>query len=507
MPAGSTTSALVLRQVDYGEADRIVSLLTPDLGRVETRIPQARRSRKRFGGLDLFVLAEVRFSARKGAPRLEEARPIRSFSRIGEDVIRLALAGRAAELLLQAAPEGQASPELFRLAVAALESLDVEGEAETGGHGWARAFELKLLHVLGSRPSLRRCVATGGPPGTPMLWSVRCGGVLSAVMRDEDPLARPIAADVVGLLDRALHAPLASQADIAWSDRQTREAGAAMRDFVGEHVGGRDRALRFLEQLLPLTLLALALAGCPAWEPPEQVRLQGYLFNTPDPTNLDGEVDLAFVVVGAEGDAWNDVGDRIIASTTPYSDAPSWHRFEGLPPTAGVHLVFQPPDEPADEVEYITTVLSGTTAAADLYVDPGVFHIWSRADVDAWTTGWFDAVADPDAPRPTFDPAVADEGGMAVGQVVDPGDQPGLRLVFRDLSGLEREAWYTDEDGLPTKGDGLSADGGFAVFGLAAGPVQVRLLDADGTERGGTFATRFEEDAITSLFGFGVTSL
>ena len=228
----------MLRQVDYGEADRIVSLLTDDRGRVEARIPQARRSRKRFGGLDLFVLAEVRFSPRKGPPKLEEARPLRAFEGLREDLVRLALAGFAAELLLQAAPEGHDSPELFRLAVAALESLDGAPDGAAGGHGWARAFELKLLHVLGSRPSLRRCAASGAPARPPLLWSVRCGGVLSAEMRDEDPLARPIAAEVVGLLDRALHTPLAGQDAVEWSDREAREARGAMRDFVGEHVGG-----------------------------------------------------------------------------------------------------------------------------------------------------------------------------------------------------------------------------------------------------------------------------
>jgi len=233
------------------------------------------------------------------------------------------------------------------------------------------------------------------------------------------------------------------------------------------------------------------------------VRLQGYLFNTPDPLDDEGEANLAFAVPGSEGDAWNDVGERLSESTHPYSDHPSWHRFEGLPPTAGVHLVFQPPEDPVDEVQYVTTVLSGRTAAADLYVDAGVLHIWSRADVDFWIAGWFDAVAEPDAVRPTLDPDVPGEGGLAVGRVTDPVE--GTRLFFRDPEGAEVEAWYTDGEGQPIKGDGVSADGGFAAFGLTPGPLTVRLVDADGDELAGGFVTRCEEDAITSLFGFAVT--
>jgi hypothetical protein len=170
-----------------------------------------------------------------------------------------------------------------------------------------------------------------------------------------------------------------------------------------------------------------------------------------------------------------------------------------------VHLVFQPPEDPIDEVQYTTTVVSGQTAVDDLFVDAGVFHIWSLADAGLWTAGWFDAVAEPAADRPSFDPEIPDEGGIAVGQVSDAADHLGLRLLFRDTAERETEAWYTDDAGEPVKGDGLSADGGFAVFGLPAGPIQVIVLEADGSRRAGSFMTRFEEDGVTSLFGFQVT--
>ena len=55
------TRALVLRGVDYGEADRILTLLTPELGRVAVLARGARKSQRRFAGaLEPFaVLAAV----------------------------------------------------------------------------------------------------------------------------------------------------------------------------------------------------------------------------------------------------------------------------------------------------------------------------------------------------------------------------------------------------------------------------------------------------------------
>ena len=122
--------ALVLRQVDYGEADRIVSLLSAERGRIETRVPGVRKSRKRFGGLDLYVLAEFEFQQRRGRSGLKSAQILNSWLGVRESIERLALAAYAAELLVQAVPEEAPAGEAFRLAEAAFTSLDHgDGEA------------------------------------------------------------------------------------------------------------------------------------------------------------------------------------------------------------------------------------------------------------------------------------------------------------------------------------------------------------------------------------------
>ena len=496
--------ALVLRQVDYRDSDRILTLLAEDGSRLDVKAPRARSSRKRFGGLDLFVLADVDVHTGRGAPRLNGATIERDFAGIRGDVVRLALASYAAELLAAAAQEGHEAADLFRLAVAAFGSLDVSGDDDRGGAGWARALELKLLHVLGVRPSLRACAACGERPVPPVHWSVAAGGVLSGDCRDGDRLARRIPEGVVALLDRALHLPLSDQAQVHWPRREAAEAASAMRGFVGQHVAVRERALRFLEQVLPLTLLEVALlAGCTQYEPPSEVRLQGYLFNTFDvPT--DGDLPISLTVPDASGTAWSDGGELLVESATPFSDAPSWHRFSALSPNSSVQVVFDPPRIPVDEVEYVTTVLTGRTATEDLYVDPGAFVLWPRATVDAWVTAWFDEVPGALMDPPTFDPELPGEGGMAVGRVADAAEFEGYRLIFRDPAGFDREAWYTDEDGDAIEGDALSAEGGFAVFGLGAGPIEVIVRRPDDTVLERTFTTRFQEDGVTSLFGFTI---
>jgi len=490
----------VLRQVDYGESDRMVSLLSAERGRIEGRVPHVRSSRKRFGGLDLYALAEFELDERRGRISLRSARVVDGWLGIRGSIERLALAAYAAELLVQAVPEDAPAHDAFRLAEAAFASLDLGEGAADPGQGWARAFELKLLHVLGCRPSLRRCVACGGPTaGLELGWSVEQGGVLAGDCVRSAVGVVEASPRVVELLDQCLHLPLSRQGEVAWRDEQAHEARELMGHFVTAQVGGRDRARRFLDQVvgggLAVALGMLFLvAGCAPPEPPSEVFVQGFLFGERAPG------DESRAIANIEGTAWSDAGELFVEGREPFSDYPGFYRFSPLPPDTPVHLQFASPGE-----EYVTTILSGRTAADDLYVDPGTFHIFPRAQALEWVSHWREAAAGKIViEAPTFDPALPDEGGLLRGALANPSAHVGTRLVVIDAGGAETEVWYTDEAGVALGATGTSAEGGFALYGLEPGPLQLRVIAPDGSAVPELFVTRSAEDAVTSLFDFEV---
>src|SRR5512139_777880 len=60
------TEAIVLRLLDYGESDRIVTFCTADFGKIRGIAKGARRSRKRFANaLEPFSFSRIRFSRRR----------------------------------------------------------------------------------------------------------------------------------------------------------------------------------------------------------------------------------------------------------------------------------------------------------------------------------------------------------------------------------------------------------------------------------------------------------
>ncbi len=65
-------------------------------------------------------------------------------------------------------------------------------------------------------------------------------------------------------------------------------------------------------------------------------------------------------------------------------------------------------------------------------------------------------------------------------------------------------AGHRDDEGAPIEGEGLSAEGTFVVLGLSPGPAEIIVGRPDGSTLERSFATRVEEDGVTSLVGFAI---
>jgi DNA repair protein RecO (recombination protein O) len=162
--ANTTTEALVLRAVDFGESDRIVHLLVPDAGRLTAIAKGARRSVRRFPGtLDLFNHLRVQVERRRssGLARLEQATLIEPFTPLRRSPARFALGCYLLELLDRLAPEGAARADgrrLFSFALAALRTVATPRRIDSR---LRTLLELRALDALGLRPELNRCVRSG----------------------------------------------------------------------------------------------------------------------------------------------------------------------------------------------------------------------------------------------------------------------------------------------------------------------------------------------------------
>ena len=247
------SEAIVLRVVDFGESDRIVHLLSPQVGRLTVIAKGARRSKKRFPGtLDLFNHLRIAVQRRRatGMAMLEQATLIDAFLGLRSQLARYALASFLVELLDRMAPEGAAAPDarrLFSFALSALSNLE-------GAMPDARLrvlLELRAFDALGLRPELGHCVRCGKRPEGRVAFHVADGGVICGAHTaagGEGTL--PVHVGTLKVLQQGLEYDPAHLGRLALGTQALAEASQLVFRFQRFHVGFELRSERFLNESL-----------------------------------------------------------------------------------------------------------------------------------------------------------------------------------------------------------------------------------------------------------------
>ena len=118
------TRAMVLRRTNYGEADRILQLLTPE-GRRSVMARGVRKEKSKLaGGIELFAVSDVVIGEGKGELGiLTSAKLVHFYRHILEDYYRLQFGYRAIKLVSKASDTVD-EPEWFELLAETLAALD-----------------------------------------------------------------------------------------------------------------------------------------------------------------------------------------------------------------------------------------------------------------------------------------------------------------------------------------------------------------------------------------------
>lgn len=231
----------MLRSVDYGESDRVLTLLTRRLGKLACIARGARRSKKRFGGvLQPFSLLAVAIEPRhSGMPMLQSAQIRRHPERIVSDLARVSAGYAGLELVRELTPDGEADDDVFDLVVMLLDALDAEACTPAA---LLVCFEARLLAIAGFAPMLDACGHCGkqAKPGQRARFDARhghlvcasCGGAASGVDMLSGPARSALMLAAEGAFQEA--AAMLQAADLS-------SARYAMRTLT-EHRIGRELA-------------------------------------------------------------------------------------------------------------------------------------------------------------------------------------------------------------------------------------------------------------------------
>lgn len=169
-------TAIVIGRTNFGEADRIVRLLTREHGKLSGIAKGVRRIKSRLGGhLELLGHVKMMLAEGKSLEVVTSARLIWYPHNLAANYHRLGQAFMFASMMDRLLEDHQHHPELFDLLLTTLTKLD-EGADAALLELW---FKLQLLRGLGYQPELSRCSVCGGHDGAAnYAFSAERGGIV-----------------------------------------------------------------------------------------------------------------------------------------------------------------------------------------------------------------------------------------------------------------------------------------------------------------------------------------
>jgi DNA repair protein RecO (recombination protein O) len=239
--------AIVLRRLDYGEADRIVTLLTRQHGKFAAIAKGARRGKGRMSSLDLFARSHMMLAKGRNLDVVTQVERRGDARHISGDLLRTAYASLVAEVTDKVLEERHPVDEMYDLVVETLDRLNRPGRSPRVDCAW---FLMRMLDILGYQPQLQHCAGCNEALPEKQAWfSPLLGGVICAACAAHPDGGSSIS--VNGL--KVLRLMAAGDADLydrlQLTNQVLGEIERALESQLEYHLDRRLKTLEFLQTI------------------------------------------------------------------------------------------------------------------------------------------------------------------------------------------------------------------------------------------------------------------
>ena len=252
MPVFSTP-AILLRRLDYGDFDVIVTFFTLASGKMTLIAKSAKKSTKRFAGiLELFSVLELVASTGrgKGLPVLQEAALKQPFGGIRADFKKTAYASYWAELIYNWMEDHYQQTALYYLFEHVLSELD---SGQTAGNALNILFQMRFLNLAGYRPHLTACSLCHKQlddiQQAKIILDLKGGGIVCGSCSSRCTSRMSLARGTIKQLLWVESGDLAKATRMKFSPAALQESTHFLEEFATFHLGRQPRSLKFLRQI------------------------------------------------------------------------------------------------------------------------------------------------------------------------------------------------------------------------------------------------------------------
>lgn len=150
------TTGINLKSAAFGEADRLLTIFTPEYGLIRAVAPGGRKPKSKLGGRgNLFIVNELMLSKGRSLDKILQAETVLSFPGLSKQLARLTASQYLAELVLTQSLGEHNHLELFNLLCSALAHLEQAADSEVLITLTQTVYQ--FLTWAGIAPQVRRC--------------------------------------------------------------------------------------------------------------------------------------------------------------------------------------------------------------------------------------------------------------------------------------------------------------------------------------------------------------
>ncbi|MFC1987524.1 DNA repair protein RecO [Chloroflexota bacterium] len=229
-PRNYQTEAIIIKKTKLGEADSILTLYTPTMGKIQGFAKSLRKPKSKLAGhLELLTHSLVSLARGHNLDTITGSQAIDSFLPLKSDLQLSSCALYATELVNQFTADHIENRPLFQLLLETMHQLCQAGDSELV----LRYFELHLLNEVGYRPQLQQCVACHQPlkPATNSFCS-SAGGMLCPDCYRSQPSTYPLSVNALKSLRFLQSNDYATASRLKMDPQLSHELEMVMRDYL-----------------------------------------------------------------------------------------------------------------------------------------------------------------------------------------------------------------------------------------------------------------------------------
>jgi DNA repair protein RecO (recombination protein O) len=231
------TKGINLKFVRVGEADKILTIFTSDLGKISAIAKGARRPRSKFGGrLEPFAFNNYLLATGRSLYVVSQAETIESFRALREEEQKLRAACFIVNVVRASTEEGQKNPALFDLLLKALDLLNVTSHPES----IKLIFEVLLMEVEGFFPYLEGCIKCRKPvtkEPSAVTFSIAFGGLLCSACAKTAFGKVSVPFPLIKMMKRIRESDVLELKDIQIEQGNIKKLNTIVRPYISDHIG------------------------------------------------------------------------------------------------------------------------------------------------------------------------------------------------------------------------------------------------------------------------------